>query len=123
MTASNATETHSDKAPRARLWVNWLLALSTILGAVGVQLFAMGAVMSTSACSAPDCPKPSGFVYGLLTYGAPVVVVARHRGVVLHRGAPARVRGAAGRVGAVDSGRRNPGGDVLRLAFAREVKA
>lgn len=76
MTASNATETHPDKAPRARLWVNWLLALSTILGAGVVQLFAMGAVMSTSACSSPDCPKPSGFVYGLLTYGAPVVAVA-----------------------------------------------
>jgi hypothetical protein len=76
MTEANATETHPDKAPRARLWVNWLLALSTILGAVVVQLFAMGAVMSTSACGAPDCPKPSGFVYGLLTYGAPVVAVA-----------------------------------------------
>jgi len=74
MTASNATETH-EKAPRSRLWVNWLLALSTILGAGIVQLFAMGAVMSTSACSAPNCPKPSGFVYGLLTYGAPVIAV------------------------------------------------
>ena len=76
MTASNAAETHSDTAPRTRLWINWLLALSTILGAGIVQLFAMGAVMSTSACSAPNCPKPSGFVYGLLTYGAPVVAVA-----------------------------------------------
>lgn len=57
------------------MWVNWLLALSTILGAGVVQLFAMGAVMSTSSCSAADCPKPSGFVYGLLTYGAPVVAV------------------------------------------------
>ena len=41
MTASNATETHPEKAPRARLWTNWLLALSmlpTILGAwLGVQ--------------------------------------------------------------------------------------
>jgi hypothetical protein len=75
MTASNAADTHPDKAPRARLWVNWLLALSTILGAAVVQLFAMGAVMGTSACSNPNCPKPSGFVYGLLTYSAPVVAV------------------------------------------------
>lgn len=75
MTASNVTETHPDKAPRTRLWVNWILALSTIVGAGVVQLFAMGAVMSTSACSAPNCPKPSGFVYGLLTYGAPVIAV------------------------------------------------
>jgi len=75
MTASNATETHSEKAPRARLWLNWLLALSTILGAAAVQLFALGAVMGTAACSNPNCPKPTGFVYGLLTYGAPVIAV------------------------------------------------
>jgi hypothetical protein len=75
MTASNATDTHPEKAPRSRLWTNWLLALSTIVGAAAVQLFAMGAVMSTAACSNPNCPKPSGFVYGLLTYGAPVVAV------------------------------------------------
>jgi hypothetical protein len=75
MTASNATEAHPDHTRRKRLWVNWLLALSTIVGAVVVQLFAMGAVMSTSACSAANCPKPTGFIYGLLTYGAPVVVV------------------------------------------------
>ncbi|MEZ0354686.1 hypothetical protein [Mycobacterium sp. ENV421] len=75
MTASNATETNPEKAPRARLWTNWLLALSTLVGAGVVQLFAMGAVMGTAACSNPNCPKPSGFVYGLLTYGAPVIAV------------------------------------------------
>ncbi|WP_431234064.1 hypothetical protein ACQ856_05325 [Mycolicibacterium psychrotolerans] len=75
MTASNATETHPEKAPRGRLWINWLLALSTLVGAGAVQLFAMGAVMGTAACSNPNCPKPSGFVYGLLTYGAPVIAV------------------------------------------------
>ena len=75
MTASNATDAQPDEAPRSRLWINWLLALSTILGAAAVQLFAMGAVMSTSACSAPNCPKPSGSNYGSLTYGAPVVAV------------------------------------------------
>ncbi|HEY5149096.1 MAG TPA: hypothetical protein VIJ23_04625 [Mycobacterium sp.] len=76
MSAPNAdisAEARPDTSRRRRLWVNWLLAVSTILGAVGVQLFAMGAVMSTAACSNPNCPKPSGFVYGLLTYGAPVV--------------------------------------------------
>lgn len=79
MTSSNATqptEAPPDRSHRAQLWVNWLFALSTILGAAAVQLFAMGAVMSTAACSTPDCPKPSGFVYGLLTYGAPVIAVA-----------------------------------------------
>lgn len=72
---SAPTEPRPDTSRRRRLWVNWLLALSTALGAVAVQLFAMGAVMSTAACSNPNCPKPSGFVYGLLTYGAPVVAV------------------------------------------------
>ncbi|WP_328362012.1 hypothetical protein OG976_11385 [Mycobacterium sp. NBC_00419] len=75
MTASNATETDSGRAHRTRLWVNWLLALSTILGAAAVQVLAMGAVMSTAACGEPNCPKPTGFVYGLLIYTPPVVAV------------------------------------------------
>jgi hypothetical protein len=54
----------------ARLWINWILALTTVVGAFAVQVFAMGAVMSTAACSSATCPKPSGFVYGFLTYGA-----------------------------------------------------
>jgi hypothetical protein len=54
----------------ARQWINWILAFTTVLGAVAVQVLAMGAVMSTAACNTPNCPKPSGFVYGLLTYGA-----------------------------------------------------
>lgn len=68
-----SAEPRPDTSRRTRLWVNWLLAVSTILGAVAVQLFAMGAVMSTAACSNPNCPKPTGFVYGMLTYGAPVI--------------------------------------------------
>lgn len=75
MTASNATDSDTDRAHRRRLWLNWLLALSTILGAAAVQLLAMGAVMSTAACSEPSCPKPSGFVYGLLIYTPPAVAV------------------------------------------------
>ena len=57
----------------ARQWINWILAISTVLGAVAVQVLAMGAVMSTAACNTSECPKPSGFVYGLLTYGALVI--------------------------------------------------
>ncbi len=75
MTASNATDVDTDRVHRRRLWLNWLLALSTILGAVAVQLLAMGAVMSTAACSQPSCPKPTGFGYGLLIYTPPVVAV------------------------------------------------
>ena len=79
MTASQADETSDtrpDTSRRTRLWLNWILALSTVLGAAAVELFAIGAVMGTAACSAPNCPKPSGFGYGLLTYAPPVIAVA-----------------------------------------------
>lgn len=72
--ASDSSDTRSDS--RARRWLNWILALSTVLGAAAVELFAIGAVMGTAACSTPNCPKPSGFVYGLLTYAPPVIAVA-----------------------------------------------
>ncbi|WP_024441530.1 MULTISPECIES: hypothetical protein [unclassified Mycobacterium] len=60
---------------RARLWVNWVSALLTAAGAALVMVVAMGAVMSTAACSTADCPDlgPSGVVFGLLYYGAPAI--------------------------------------------------
>ncbi len=50
--------------------------MSTVPGAAAVELFAIGAVMGTAACSTPNCPKPSGFGYGLLTYAPPVIALA-----------------------------------------------
>ncbi|MGV0625439.1 hypothetical protein [Mycolicibacter minnesotensis] len=60
---------------RARLWVNWVTALMTAVGAALVMVFATGAVMSTAACSAAECPDlgPNGIVFGVLYYGAPVI--------------------------------------------------
>ncbi|MGV0749441.1 hypothetical protein [Mycolicibacter minnesotensis] len=60
---------------RARLWVNWAAALLTAAGAALVMVVAMGAVMSTAACSTAECPDlgPSGVVFGMLYYGAPVI--------------------------------------------------
>lgn len=60
---------------RARLWVNWAAALLTAAGAALVMVFAAGAVISTAACSAAECPGlgPSGVVFGVLYYGAPAV--------------------------------------------------
>ncbi|RAU99442.1 hypothetical protein [Mycolicibacter senuensis] len=60
---------------RARLWVNWVTALLTAAGAALVMVFATGAVMSTAACSTTECPDlgPSGVVFGILYYGAPVI--------------------------------------------------
>ncbi|WP_409426934.1 hypothetical protein [Mycobacterium sp. SMC-11] len=60
---------------RARLWVNWAAALLTAAGAALVMVVATGAVMSTAACSTAECPDlgPSGVVFGMLYYGAPVI--------------------------------------------------
>ena len=61
---------------KARLWVNWVLALLTVPGAAIVMLFALGAVMSTDACSDSRCPNlGAGIDFGVLFYGAPVVAL------------------------------------------------
>jgi hypothetical protein len=56
-------------------WVNWGLALSTVLGAAMVMLYALGAVMSTDSCGDGQCPNLArgGIDFGLAFYGAPVV--------------------------------------------------
>jgi hypothetical protein len=55
--------------------VNWALALLTAPAAALVMVFGIGAVMSTAACSDQACPNlgPSGIVFDVLYYGAPVV--------------------------------------------------
>lgn len=64
-----------DRRGRGRLWLNWALALSTIVGAVLARIFALGAVMSTAACSTAECPdlEPSGLLFSVLYYGGPVI--------------------------------------------------
>jgi hypothetical protein len=85
--------------PRGRLWLNWILALLTVPAAAVVLIFALGAVMSTAACSAQACPNlgPSGISFGVMFYGAPVVAglaivvsfftAARRWGIVVPLGA------------------------------------
>lgn len=77
-----------------RIWVNWALALLTAPAAAIVMILALGGVMSTAGCS-EQCPNlgPSGIVWAILFYGAPVVSVltiagtfftaARRRGIVV----------------------------------------
>ncbi|AGZ51125.1 hypothetical protein PJK45_26660 [Mycobacterium kansasii] len=61
---------------QARLWITWVLALLTVPGAAIVMLFALGAVMSTDACSESRCPNlGAGIDFGVLFYGAPVVAL------------------------------------------------
>jgi hypothetical protein len=85
----------TDRNTRLRFWVNWALALLTVLGAAAVMLFALGSVMSTAACSDKQCPNlgPNGISFDLLFYGPPVVAALtvivsfftarRRRGIVV----------------------------------------
>ncbi|WP_235192478.1 hypothetical protein [Mycobacterium asiaticum] len=68
------SDTH-DHGRGRRAVVNWVLALLTIPAAVIIAIFAVGAAMSFAACSGAQCPElgPSGLVYGVLLYGAPVI--------------------------------------------------
>jgi hypothetical protein len=65
----------TDHDIRVRLWVNWALALLTVIGAAVVMAVALGAVLSTAACSDKACPNlgPNGISFDALFYGAPVV--------------------------------------------------
>jgi hypothetical protein len=62
---------------RRRLWLNWGLALLTAVGAGITMAVALGAVMSTAACSDKACPNlgPRGISFDTLYYGAPAVAV------------------------------------------------
>jgi hypothetical protein len=73
--AEIASPNGPDRSKRLRLWVNWALALLTVVGAGVVMAVALGAVMSTAACSDKQCPNlgPSGISFNTLFYGAPVV--------------------------------------------------
>ncbi|SOJ55653.1 hypothetical protein MSIMFB_03135 [Mycobacterium simulans] len=73
--ASTQSPRSSDYGRRRRGLVNWALALLTVPAALLVMMFAVGAAMSIAACSGAQCPHlgPSGIVYGVLLYGAPVV--------------------------------------------------
>ena len=58
-------------------WVNWGLALATVPAAAIVMLFALGAVMSTDACTDHSCPGlDKGIDFGVAFYGAPAVALA-----------------------------------------------
>jgi hypothetical protein len=85
MNAKNPHQTMDSPAPgatepvlrdgRASSWLNWGLAICTVPGAAIVMLFALGAVMSTAACTARTCPNlgRGGIDFGVAFYGAPVV--------------------------------------------------
>jgi hypothetical protein len=79
--AASATESAQvESRPGGNVWpwVNWGLALSTVPAAAIVMLFALGAVMSTDACSDRQCPDlgRGGIDFGVAFYGAPAVALA-----------------------------------------------
>jgi hypothetical protein len=65
----------TDRDKRVRLWVNWGLALLTVVGAGIVMVVALASVMSTAACNDKACPNlgPNWISFDTLFYGAPVV--------------------------------------------------
>src|SRR5436309_11032494 len=74
---SPPVEQDGRRTPRARLWVNWGLALLTAVIAGVVMAVALGAVMSTAACSDKACPNLGGGIsFNVLYYGAPALAVA-----------------------------------------------
>lgn len=62
---------------RRRLWLNWALALLTVIGAGAAMAVELGAVLSTAACSDKACPNlgPRGISFDTLYYGAPALAV------------------------------------------------
>jgi len=78
--AGSATEPAQGESRHRRdiwPWVNWGLALTTVPAAAIVMLFALGAVMSTDACTDHSCPGlgRGGIDFGVAFYGAPAVAL------------------------------------------------
>lgn len=69
------TQSDAPGSTKRRLWVNWGLALLTVVGAAVVMAVALGSVMSTAACGDKQCPNlgPSGISFNVVFYGAPLV--------------------------------------------------
>jgi hypothetical protein len=67
----------SGRTKRVRLWLNWALAVLTVIGAGIAMAVALGAVMSTAACSDKACPNlgPRGISFDTLYYGAPALAI------------------------------------------------
>jgi hypothetical protein len=63
---------------RARLVVNWILAVLTVPGALFVLLFGFAAAMGTDRCAYEDCPRmgPPEPVMTLMVFGAPLISLA-----------------------------------------------
>ncbi len=70
-----ASTAGADRSKRLRLWVNWALALLTVLGAAVVVVYFFSAVMSTAGCSVRTCKHvgPDWVSPDVLLYGPPVV--------------------------------------------------
>ncbi|BBZ36051.1 hypothetical protein [Mycolicibacterium confluentis] len=75
MTEQTGTVTERPRGGSAVL--NWTLALTTILGAAAIEIFAYVQVLGTAGCSDRACPRlgPGEIGYTIIIYGAPIVAV------------------------------------------------
>ena len=71
----SASTVDAGRSKRLRLWLNWALALLTVLVAGFVMVYFFSAVMSTAACSDKQCrhAEPNWVSPDVLLYGPPVV--------------------------------------------------
>jgi hypothetical protein len=81
MATSNGHDTSveqaSEKASGPSVVLNWVLGLSTLLGAAAVVIYAYMQVLGTAGCSDKACPRlgPGEVGYTVIVYGAPAVAV------------------------------------------------
>src|ERR1700759_4785006 len=71
----SASTVGAGRSKRLRLWLNWALALLTVLSAGFVMVYFFSAVMSTAACGDKQCQhaEPNWISPNVLLYGPPVV--------------------------------------------------
>jgi hypothetical protein len=69
--------TDTEQPTKANAVLNWALALSTILGAAAVEVYAYVQVLGLAGCTDRDCPRagPGEAGYTVIIYGAPIVAV------------------------------------------------
>lgn len=75
---TQSPESRRRRLPTSRVWVNWALAVFTVVVAAGAVIFTASKVVSMAVCTSAPCPDPGSneLIYTVLLYGAPLVATA-----------------------------------------------